>query len=246
MMRNRCAGLRAAAGRSATAALVIAAAAAPLAAQVGNPPGQSPFRDLTARQSITFSAGRFTGTTAAAPVAWRPGMMGAVRLDTRLAGPLDFYLSFGFAGSSRYKINTERDTLTRQSGPFAKTLFLTDLGLVLNLTGAKTWHHLAPYVGVGAGWMLPSAAETDTGGYSAGSHFTIVPSLGTRVFLTRSLAVRLEVRDYFFPYNWPLRYFFPIDRNGNALPAVLSSDLKDKQWRHHLALTVGFMYGFNF
>lgn len=245
-MRIRDFGPRAAALTAALAALLAAATAGPLAAQVGNPPGQSPFHDLTVRQLLTFAAGRFGGNAAVAGVGWRSGLLTSVRLDTRLSGPLDFYASVGFAGSNRYRINTEQDTLTRLTGPFKKTLFLADIGLVLNLTGAKTWHGLAPYVGFGAGWVLPSAAETDTGGYNAGSNFTLVPSLGTRIFLTRSLAARLEVRDYFFRYEWPLRYFYPLDRNNNALPPVLSSSLKDRQWTHNIALTVGFAYGFNF
>lgn len=245
-MRLRDFGPRAAAATVAVTLALAAAAAGPLAAQVGDPPSQSPFHDLTVRQSFTLSAGRFGGNAAAAGVGWRAGSLTAVRLDTRLAGPVDFYVSIGFAGSSRYKIDTELDTLTRMTGPFKKTLFLADVGVVLNVTGAKTWHGIAPYVGFGAGWMLPTATETDPGGYNAGSNFTMVPSLGTRIFVTRSLAARIEVRDYFFRYEWPLRYFFPLDRNGNALPPVLSSDLKDKQWTHNFALMVGFVYGFNF
>ena len=225
----------------------MAATAGPLAAQVGNAPGRSPFHDLTVRQTFSLSGGRFGGNTAAAGVGWRAGPMGAVRLDTRLAGPIDFYVAIGFAGSSRFKINTELDTLTRKSGPFKRTLFLTDLGIVLNLTGAKTWHGLAPYLGVGAGWMLPSATETDTGGYNAGANFTLTPSLGTRIFVTRALAARIEVKDYFFRYEWPTLYFFPHDRNSNPLPFVLDpATTNNRQWRHNLALTVGLVYGFNF
>jgi len=246
-MRFRDSGPRAAAGRVAVTALLAAAATTgPLAAQVGSPPGVSPFHDLTVRQTFTLSGGRFGGNTALAGVGWRAGPLAALRLDTRLSGPMDFYVSFGFAGSSRYKINTQRDTLTRKTGPFKKTLFLTDLGLIVNLTGAKTWHGIAPYVGVGAGWVLPSAAETDTGGYSAGSNFILVPALGTRVFFTRSLAARFEVRDYFVRYEWPALYFFPVDHNGIDLPFVLSPGLKDRQWTHNIVLTAGFVYGFNF
>ena len=246
-MRIRESGPRAVAVTATLAALLAAATAGPLAAQVGKPPGQSPFHDLTVRQTITLSGGRFGGNAAVAGVGWRPGPLAAVRLDTRLTGPADFYVSIGFAGSNRYRINTEQDTLTRKTGPFKKTLFLADIGLVLNLTGAKTWHGIAPYVGIGAGWVLPSAAEADTGGYSAGSNFTLVPSLGTRLFLTRSLAARIEVRDYFFRYEWPLRYFDPVDSNNLSIrPAILPYGEKDKQWVNNLTLTVGFVYGFNF
>ena len=87
-MRIRNSGPRAAAGRVAVTALLAAATAGPLAAQVGKPPGQSPFHDLTVRQSFTFSAGRFGGNAAVAGVGWRAGPLAAVRLDTRLAGPV--------------------------------------------------------------------------------------------------------------------------------------------------------------
>ena len=103
-MRIRDSGPRAAAGRVAVSALLVAATTAgPLAAQVGNPPSRSPFHDLTARQAFTFSAGRFGGNAGGAGVGWRPGAMAAVRLDTRIGGPVDFYVSIGFAGSSFYK-----------------------------------------------------------------------------------------------------------------------------------------------
>ena len=75
----------------------------------------------------------------------------------------------------------------------------------------------------------------------------MIPILGTRVFFSRSLAARIEVRDYFFRYEWPLRYFFPLDNNGNAIaPPVLDPSLKDKQWTNNFTLTVGLVYGFNF
>jgi hypothetical protein len=229
------------------AALLAAATAAPLAAQVGYEPGRSPFHDLTTRQAFTVSAGLFGGNPANAGVGWRRGALFAGRLDTRLSGPLDLYISIGFAGSSRYRIDTSLDSATRTTGPFSRTLVLADLGFILNVTGAKTWHGLAPYVGFGAGEVLPTKSETDIGGYNAGTNFAMIPILGTRVFLTRTLAARIEVRDYFFRYEWPLRYFDPLDKNGNPItPAILSLGLKDKQWTNNFTLTVGLAYGFNF
>ena len=229
-------------------AALLTAAAAPLTAQVGFDPGHSPFHDLTTRQALTFSAGVFGGNTANAGVGWRRGTLFSGRLDTRLGGPFDLYVSIGFAGSSRYRINTSLDTATRKTGPFARTLVLADLGLVVNLTGAKTWHGLAPYVGFGIGEVLPTRSEADVGGYNAGTIFAMIPIIGTRVFLSRSLAARIEVRDYFFRYEWPLRYFYPLDNNGNQIvtPILDPSAYKDKQWANNLTLTIGLAYGFNF
>jgi opacity protein-like surface antigen len=228
-------------------AALLAAAAAPLTAQVGFDPGRSPFHDLTTRQAFTLSAGYFGGNQANAGVGWRSGTLFGGRLDTRLGGPFDLYVSVGFAGSGRFRINTSLDTATRKTGPFPRTLVLADLGIILNVTGAKTWHRLAPYVGFGVGEVLPTKSETDVGGYNAGTNFSMIPILGTRAFVTRSLSLRVEVRDYFFRYEWPLRYFDPLDNNGNPIsPPVLSLDLKDKQWTHNFTLTVGIAYGFNF
>jgi opacity protein-like surface antigen len=228
-------------------AALLAAAAAPLAAQVGFDPGRSPFHDLTTRQAFTVSAGYFGGNQANAGVGWRQAALFGGRLDTRLGGPFDLYVSVGVAGSSRYRIDTSLDTATRKTGPFARTLVLADLGIILNVTGAKTWHGLAPYAGFGIGEVLPTKSETDVGGYNAGTNFAMIPILGTRVLLARALAVRIEVRDYFFRYEWPLRYFDPLDNNGNPIsPGILSLGLKDKQWTNNFTLTVGLAYGFNF
>lgn len=228
-------------------AALLVAAAAPLAAQVGTAPDRSPFHDLTTRQTFTLSAGLFGGNEANAGVGWRRGALFAGRLDTRLGGPFDLYVSIGTVASSRFRINTSLDSATRKTGPVSRSLVLVDLGIVMNLTGAKTWHGLAPYVGVGVGEVLPSKTEADVGGYNAGTNFSLIPILGTRWFVTRTLAVRVEVRDYFFRYEWPLRYFDPLDVNNNRItPPVLPLGFKDKQWTHNFTLSVGLAYGFNF
>lgn len=227
--------------------LAAAAGAAPLAAQVGHEPGSSPFRDLTTHQAFTVSLGRFGGNAAQPGVGWRSGFMYAGRLDTKLGGPFDFYVSIGFAASDRLKINTTLDSASRTTGPFKKTLVLADLGLIVNLTGAKSWRRLAPYLGIGAGEVFPSKSETDVGGYNAGANFTLIPLAGTRIFIGKTVAVRLELRDYFFRYEWPLRYFSPIDVNNNAIsPPILPNGSKDRQWAHNPTLLVGIAYGFNF
>jgi opacity protein-like surface antigen len=236
------------AARALLAAGVLAAAgAAPLAAQVGHEPGASPFRDLTTHQALTVSTGYFAGNAAQAGVGWRHGGVYAGRFDTRLGGPFDMYVSIGFAGSNRYKIDTTLDSASRTTGPFKRTLVVADLGLLINLTGSKTWRGFAPYLGFGAGEVFPTRSETDVGGYNAGANFSLIPLAGTRFFLGKTVAVRLEVRDYLFRYEWPLRYFSPLDGNGDAItPAILPSDAKERQWTHNLTFLVGVAYGFNF
>jgi len=219
----------------------------PLAAQVGHEPGASPFRDVLTRQHFSVSAGRFGGNTAVSGVGWRSGTVVSGRLDTRLSTALDFSVSLGFAGTSRLVIDTYADTATRVSGPVSATLALADLSLVLNLTGGKTWRGVAPYVGIGAGWMTPMKTVRDPGGYNAGSNFTFVPSFGVRYFVRRGLALRVEVRDHIWRYEWPLYYYHPQDHNGLEItPPILGSDVSTKQWAHNLTVHAGLVYGFNF
>lgn len=246
MIRGRRAGLRAA-GAVAAALALLASAPAAAAAQVGHPPADSPFRDVTTRQHLSLLVGSFGGNTAVAGVGWRAGTLVTGRLETRLGGALDFAVSLAVAGSSRIKIDTYADSAARVSGPFDRSLLLADLGLALNLTGAKTWRGLAPYVGLNAGWMTPTKGERDPGGYNAGANFTFAPSVGVRYRVSRGLALRLEARDYIWRYEWPLYYYQPVDHNGASItPAIIAASVSSRQRVHNLTLSAGLVYGFNF
>lgn len=219
-----------------------------LAAQVGHEPDRSPFHDLTTRQGLSISIGRFAGNPGAAGVGARPGLLAALRFDTQLSGPADLWVSVGRIASSRYVIDATKDSATRRSGPIDMRIIAADLGLALNLTGPKTWRGIAPYVGLGIGVLSPTPARTDPGGYQAGTNFAFVPTIGTRVFIGRAVALRLEGRDYYFRYEWPLLYYTtPQDANGKELPpAVLDLTTPGKQWTHNFTLSVGLLYAFTF
>jgi len=214
-------------------------------AQVGHDPARSPFRDITTTQGLTLMYGRFAGARTAAPVGAQPGSMMMLRLETRIAGSLDLWLTFGQASSRRNQI-VPTDTLNRVRGPINQSLVSGDLSLILNITGAKRWHALAPYAGVGFGVLSASPGTVDQGGFKVGSNFVVIPTLGTRVFVGRSLAVRLEARDYFLRYEWPLAYFTPQDSAGALLPPVLPTNANGRQVTHNFTLTAGLSYLFTF
>ena len=217
----------------------------PAFGQVGHDPARSPFRDITTAQGITLFGGRFAGARTAAAVGARPGAYAALRLETRLTGPLDLYATFGQAYSSRYQI-FPGDTVNRVRGPIDQTLNAADLAIVLNLTGAKRWHAFAPYAGVGFGLMSAAPGTTDPGGFRIGSNFIMAPTLGTRIFLGRALALRLEARDYWLRYEWQLAYYEPTDSTGGAVAPVLGQDVKTRQVTHNFTLAVGLSYLFTF
>jgi hypothetical protein len=147
--------------------------------------------------------------------------------------------------TSRLRIDAGGDT-AKATGNLNVRLIAADLGLQLNLTGDKTWHHIAPYVYLGAGLTTPSARVVDPGGYELGTDFDVVPAIGTRVVISRRLSLRVEARDYYYRYAFPLFYFdrpYAAHADGTA---VLSNSVGDREWYSNYAIWVGVTYGFNF
>lgn len=247
---------RARAGAWALAACLLAGAAWPAALtaqEVGNPPERSPYRDILEHQSVTLFGGRFGGNAGQAGVGAMPGLAFGAQLAVRLSGPIDFWFTLASAASRRRTIIA--DTLvtrtdSARAGPDINLpLVLGDIGLGLNITGDKTWHGLAPYVGAGLGIVTPTQKVTDPGGFTVGTNFALVPAVGTRIFLSRSLALRLEVRDYFFRYQYPLAYFDSLNLHFAGpppRPAVLSLGSSDRQWVGNVTLWLGVSYLFTF
>jgi hypothetical protein len=236
--------------------LLCVAASVPTASraqEVGNPPERSPYRDIINHQSFTLFGGRFAGNAGAAGVGALPGAAFGGRLAIRLSGPVEFWATVGEAASSRHVIIadtsvTHTDSAKRGSD-LRLPLVLADLALVLNVTGDKTWHRLAPYVGLGLGFVAPTHTVTDPGGYQVGFNFALVPTVGTRWFLSDALALRLEVRDYYFRQQFPLAYFDTQDLHYAGPPprsSVLPLGTTDRRWVNNLTLWVGVAYGFTF
>jgi hypothetical protein len=230
-------------------ALLGCAALAPtaLSAQVGYDPAHSPFRDVPTGQSITPFISQFFGNQSKAGVGTRSGLELGARFGTTLSGPLDFWVTVGYIKSERFALDPSKPDSLRLTGPNAFPLVSADLSLALNLTGQKTFHGLAPYLAVGLGMIMPTSSVTDPGGFKAESHLSLVPTIGTRVRISRSASLTLEARDNLIQYEWPLAYFFPTDAAGNALPAVLDPLTEGKkQWTHNFTLTAGLSYHFSF
>ncbi len=212
---------------------------------MGNAPERSPYRDILTHQGFTLFAGRFAGNTAAAHTGARPGFMLGARLQVRISSAVDIWGTFGEVWTSRLRIDAGSDT-AKIIGNLNVKLVAADLALALNLTGDKTWHGLAPYAALGVGITAPSAKTVDPGGFELGSNFSIVPTIGTRLFIARSLAVRFEVRDYYYRYTFPLSYYArPFNAHADNSPVLPLSE-SDRQWYNNFTLWAGVTYGFDF
>jgi hypothetical protein len=220
-------------------------AALPAQDVVGHQPQQSPFRDIVNKQGFTIFAGRFSGNTGPAEVAARPGLLLGARLQVRLSGPLDFWATYSQASSSRRVIDAAGDT-AKVVGVENLRLVFGDLALALNLTGNKTWHRLAPYVGVGLGIGTPAHSVLDPGGFQITTAFALIPTVGTRWYFSNSLALQLEARDYYFRYQYPLNFYNrPFTGHADFTP-VLPVSQSDRAWAHNFTFWLGMTYAFTF
>jgi hypothetical protein len=192
--------------------------------------------------------GNFFGNRTVAQVGPQQSPMMGFRLATALSGPLDLMVTTSLVPSQRYAVNTTLPDSTRRTGPIDYTLIVADVALSLRLTGSKTWHGMAPYLIAGAGIVAPTRTIADVGGYRAGAGFTFSPGIGVRARLSRTLGLHVEARDNTIRYEWPDRYFAPIDASGNAItPPVLNpATTLDKQLTHNFSVTFGLSYSFNF
>jgi len=238
------------AGRAAPGLLAFALLApGRLAAQVGHEPARSPFHDITTRQSIFFGPGWFFGNPSETGAGAKAGPTFTFRLETRLSGPVDLLATVALIESKRDILNPYRPPATRLAGEITNTMYSADLGLGLNLTGAKSWRGLAPYVAAGIGIIIPSHPAIDTGGYVAKSNFTFVPTLGMRYMFGSSFALQFEARDNTIRYEWPLAYFRPTDASGNVLPITPVLDpakFDNRDMTHNYSLSASLVYRFNF
>lgn len=190
--------------------LALAASAAPVvsaAAQVGYLPAQSPFREIRFGQTIELQGGQLFGDGGPIKVGPQDGQILGARINFRGNHSLQLALGGWTAGAKRYVVDADKPPATRVSGPINHRLIGGEFTIQLNLTGGKTWHHIAPYAGVGLGLVNGSKSPAaDTSGYSFGTKLYFAPNVGTRLMVSQRLFVKAEARAYFWNLKYPNSY----------------------------------------
>jgi opacity protein-like surface antigen len=219
-------------------------AAAPLAAQVGHPPGHSPYRDILHGSSWTLLAGSLGGNGGKLGIGPHHGKTYGVRYDFGMGGFIQAGLSVSYMDLERLIVDADLPPATRVSGPVKESVVLIEAGMEFNLTGAKTWHRLAPYVTGGLGYALGSSTKADTSGYTFGNRFAISPGAGIRIFLADRLHLRLEARRHFWKLKYPASYEDePASLPGSTGNAVIK-DGKLNEWASGWWLIGGIGFSF--
>ncbi len=205
-----------------------------LFAQVGYDPGRSPFRDLPHGGAILLGLGYLGGSRGRVGVGMSDGPAWSLRYERSLGGATAFSFSLTYAQTTRFVVDPTKDSLSRQSGPFDTDVVLSDIGLQLLLTGGKTWHGLAPYLGTSLGLAYGGGSPPDSSGYDFGSKVTLAPEVGVRWYPARRLSVRAEFRAVYWRLRYPLSYKvpFPVGCTTDC-QRVLPLTASQTEWTAH-------------
>jgi hypothetical protein len=218
-----------------------------LSAQVGHPPGSSPFRDIRKGHTITPTAGYFAGDGGDFGIGPHSGTVFGVRYDIRTASTLQLGLGLAYGTLERFIVNPFVSLANRRSGPVDQSVAFAELDVQLNVTGGKTWNRLAPYVGAGVGFALAGDTPADTSQYQFGNKLYLVPHLGVRVFLSQRLHLRAEARATFWKLNYPTTFQRePVEEPGTPEEpnAVIPGD-NLSEWTTSSWLQAGVGYSFS-
>lgn len=178
-------------------------ATAPLAAQVGAAPGASPYRDILHGNGWTITAGQVYGDGGPLRLSPNSGASFGLRYDVRLSGLLQGYASLGYLATERMILNPDDSVVNRFDGPVDQTVWTPEIGLQLNITGPKTWHHLAPYASLGLGAAVGEGVAEDTTEFNFGTKLLITPAAGVRVYLGPRVNLRVEGMLYYWKMKYP-------------------------------------------
>lgn len=225
----------------------MAAGARPALAQVGYDPARSPYRDVSFRQGLTPFAGWFNAALDPGGVGPKSAPMAGLRYDLLLAGPAQFMVRTALVSGKRDVIDPRQPAGSRLLGEKPSNLLLADVGIVVNLTGQRSWHRIVPLVQFGAGIGSDLTPAKDIGNYkfggTAGTTFALTLGGGVRYIPGGRLErweVRGDVTDYLYAIKYPGSYVSTTVANTG----VLAYGSSTSRWRHNAGLTLGLSYRF--
>lgn len=229
--------------RCAALSLLLAVLAPPPAdAQVGHPPGASPYRRIEARQILSLTGGRLSGGAGKASVGPTDGYLGGVDLDFRLGDVVTLGLGVAVADLERLLIDPTSLPENRVKGTARQQVVMPDVGLAIVMTGGKTWHSFAPYVGATIGMAFGTRVPEDSSQFQFRTHFHASPKAGFRFYASDRVSLRVEARDLLWRLSYPAVFFSPPPEDPDADPVLDPVTTRRNEWVHHLTVTIGLGY----
>ena len=226
-------------------ATLLLAAAAPhrLGAQVGYDPSHSPYHDILRGNGWTVMVGHVYGSGGPLRVSPNSGTSVGVRYDVRFSRLLQGFAGLSRLGLQREILNHDDSLVHRYTGPVDQQVWTPEIGMQLNVTGAKNWRGIAPFAAVGLGAAVGNGVAADTNGLSFGTKLLFTPSAGVRFYVAERLHVRVEGQLLYWKMKYPSGWTLAPKRETTAPPPVANvTALND--WVHTPGLRVGIGYAF--
>ena len=220
--------------RAVVALLLLSGIARAGAAQVGYPPDRSPYRDVRAGGTTVLGFGYLSGSRGVAGVGPSNGNVVSFLYERSFGRMFGLHFELANARTTRYVVDPTKDATTRSTGPVNTALTMIDVGAQILLTGGKTWHGIAPFIGASVGAALSGAVAGDTSQYKFGTKLMFGPEVGVRWYLTRRLSARADANLIFWKLSYPLQYHVPPTVcTGAGCAAVIALSDPLTQWTHH-------------
>jgi hypothetical protein len=233
--------------RTAARVLALLALATPAAAQVGHPPQSSPYRDIRKGHAFTATFGQFGGSGGEFGIGPHDGQTYGFRYDLRTGSTIQIGLGFQRGDLERLIVDPFVALANRVSGPVKQTVTFTEVNLQFNVTGGKSWHRLAPFLGAGVGLTFPSGTPADTSRFEFGHKLYLAPNAGVRIFITDRLHLRGEARAVFWKLKYPSTFTDePALEPGTADHSnAVITDGRTSEWTSGSWFQVGLGYSFS-
>jgi hypothetical protein len=218
-----------------------------LAAQVGHSPQSSPYRDIRKGHTFTAIGGYFGGNGGDLEIGPHDGAVFGGRYDIRTASAIQLGVGVTHGSLDRIIVNPFVTLANRRSGPVSQSVTFAEVNLQLNVTGGKSWHRIAPFVGVGGGVAFGGSTPADTSRYKFGRKFYLAPNIGLRFFLGQRVHLRAEARATFWKLNYPTTFQQePVEEPGTAdNPNAVIPGNKLDEWTTSSWLLAGLGYAFS-
>ncbi|HEY9228904.1 MAG TPA: hypothetical protein VIP11_19790 [Gemmatimonadaceae bacterium] len=208
-------------------------------AQIGHLPAQSPYHDLEYKQELTLIGGSFLAHRDPANAAPQSGALIGARYAWRAAGPANLTAEISRIQSDRQLINPFVVGPGRDIGTTSRPLYSANLGLALNVTGAKSWHNIVPEVAAGLGVISDLRSKADSGGFKFGTRFAINWGGGIRWVPTGGRwQVRGDITNRLYTISYP-EAFYLVPTGAPAGSAVLAPQQARSFWTNNPAFTLG-------
>jgi hypothetical protein len=215
-------------------AIALATIATTASGQVGHLPTQSPFRDIETRHEFTFFGGYYNAGEDPAGVAPNDGPIFGARYQVHVGGPAFLLVRWSHVNTDREGVDPTKNGDARLLGKQDVSINIYDVGLALNLTGEKSFHHIIPVLNVGGG-LATCGCTVPSDPYRFGTPFAFSFGAGIKWVPGGRFQLMADWNDYLYQLKYPTEYYV-IGVGGSA---VVTGNSSRTFWKNNRALTIG-------